>query len=112
MEALQAELQQCRVTKRKDEIVSELRCLRREQDSLSMKKGGETRVASLPQSHVDKLRAERAATARISGRDQIKAHFVQGGAPGSGGAPQVMSFGSWSSLPARVSQWADSMRER
>lgn len=38
----------------------------------------------MPQSYLDAIKAKREAARKISGRDQIRARFVQGGSPGSG----------------------------
>ena len=86
MEALQAELQDCSDVERKEKIASELRLLRRGQNRLSMKRGEpKTYVAKLPETFLERERAARKVTARVSGRDKITARFVQGGAPGTGG---------------------------
>jgi hypothetical protein len=39
----------------------------------------------MPQSYLDAIKAKREAARKISGRDRIRARFVQGGSPGSKG---------------------------
>jgi hypothetical protein len=82
IETLVAELRIFTDVKRREEIESELRHLRRKQRSLSVKKGKRKKtVTPIPQSYVDQRKKTREDAARISGR---KITVVQGGAPGSG----------------------------
>ncbi|UPT97686.1 hypothetical protein J4G48_0006140 [Bradyrhizobium barranii subsp. apii] len=83
MESLRAELQACTSVERRSQISAELGHLRRKQSRLSLAEK-EPKVAPLPPSFVERIKADRKATARISGRDKIGARFVQGGAPGTG----------------------------
>ncbi|MEH2594955.1 hypothetical protein V1278_001868 [Bradyrhizobium sp. AZCC 1577] len=83
MESLRAELQACTSLERRSQIAAELGRLRRKQSRLSLAEK-EPKVGPLPPSFVDRIKADRKATARVSGRDKIRAHFVQGGAPGTG----------------------------
>ena len=86
MELLEAELRSCADAQRKEEIKSEMRVLRRDQTNLSVKKGKPKKhVVPLPQSYLEKRKETREAAAGVSERHKIKAQFVQGGAPGSGG---------------------------
>ncbi|BAR58110.1 hypothetical protein ACFLEY_05180 [Bradyrhizobium sp. YCK136] len=79
---LREEVQMCKSDGRRKEIVAELKQLRREQGRLSLA-DREPKVAPLPSSFVDRVKADQKIRARLSGRDKIKVHFVQGGAPGS-----------------------------
>jgi len=79
---LREELQKCTNDGRRKEVVAELKQLRREQSRLSLA-GNEPKVAPLPSSYVERVKADQKTRARLSGRDKIRAHFVQGGAPGS-----------------------------
>lgn len=79
---LREELQTCASDGRRKEIVAELKQLRREQSRLSLA-GGEPKGAPLPSSYVERVKADQKMRARLSGRDKIRVHFVQGGAPGS-----------------------------
>jgi hypothetical protein len=67
---------------RTQEIEADLRALRKSQRKLSL--GGES-SAMLPATVIEERETKLAAVARISGRDKIRARFVQGGSPGSGG---------------------------
>jgi hypothetical protein len=84
MERLQEELQTCTSIGRRSQIAAELGRLRRKQNRLSLARKESNTVAPLPPSYVERVKANRKATARISGRDRIKARFLQGGAPGTG----------------------------
>jgi hypothetical protein len=84
MERLQEELQTCTSIGRRSQIAAELGRLRRKQNRLSLARKESNTVAPLPPSYVERVKANRTATARISGRDRIKARFLQGGAPGTG----------------------------
>src|SRR5262249_40541957 len=84
IEALEKELQICSNLARKRQIISKLRLLRRDQERLAVKKRERTpSVTPLPKSYIEERREIRDAAAKISGRRKI-AHFVQGGAPGTG----------------------------
>ena len=80
---LRDELQTCTSDGRRKEIVAELKQLRREQGRLSLA-GREPKVVPLPASLVKRIKEDQKERARLSGRDKIKIHFVQGGAPGGG----------------------------
>ena len=80
---LREELHTCASDDRRKEIVAELKELRRRQGRLSLS-DQKTRVAPLPSSFVQRIKEDQKARARLSGRDKIKIHFVQGGAPGNG----------------------------
>lgn len=81
-ERLEDELATCVNAERKQAIEADLRTLRKSQRKLSVG-SGESSIM-LPRSLMEERKAKLAAIARISGRDKIRARFVQGGSPGSG----------------------------
>src|SRR5262249_48868527 len=83
IDRLRDELVTCTSIGRRREIAVELKRLRVKQSRLSLVVK-ELKVAPLPPSFVERIKIARKATSRMSGRDQIKARFLQGGAPGSG----------------------------
>jgi hypothetical protein len=65
-------------TEHRKEIAAELGRLRRKQSRLSLTPR-ESKVAPLPSSCVERVKA--VARARLSGRDKIRVHFLQGARP-------------------------------
>lgn len=89
IEQLTSKLASCTDDKVKREIASDLIRLRRAEEALDQKKWRlyvprQKKAAQLPKSYIARRNKEREAFAHISGRKGIRAHFVQGGAPGSG----------------------------
>jgi hypothetical protein len=89
IEQLTSRLTNCADNKTKHKIESDLVRLRLTEETLDPKKWRlyvprKKKVAPLPGSYISRRNEEREAVAHISGRKRIRAHFVQGGAPGSG----------------------------
>src|ERR1700674_5418695 len=84
IERLTEELAKTRAARRQIEIRAKLKQLRKAQERLSFSTADPNKSVPLPRSYV-KARLERIEAARrVSKRDQIRATFVQGGAPGGG----------------------------
>jgi hypothetical protein len=84
---LTAKLESCTDDKIKRKIASDRSRLQRAEETLGQKYwkhfAGRQKVAPLPKTYIARRNQEREAFAHISGRKSIRAHFVQGGAPGS-----------------------------
>lgn len=82
IDALREELRICTDAGHRREIAAQLKDLRRKQGRLSL--APDKKIFRLPSTYVERNKADQKARARLSGRDKIKAHFLQGGAPGTG----------------------------